>query len=372
MRAIVIGAGPAGLACSACLKKQGIEVDLLERATEIGARWRGHYDSLHLHTSRARSALPGMKMPRNWPRYPSRDQLVTYLEDYAARFDLAPLFGADVRRIEREDGLWHVSGSMGSLRAEVVVLATGVNDRPRRPEIAGLDGFSGPVLHSSSYQRPEDLPGQRVLVMGFGNSGGDIALELARAGRNVSLVVRSPVNILPKELLGIPITSFGLLTRLLPYRWADRLTMPLLKAAIGRPQDYGLTASPKGPAAQVIEDRRIPLIDMGVLAAIKAGEVTLRPAVEQFEGQVVRFADGTGRDVDAVVFATGYQIDLRPLLPGIGEVLDAAGRPLVSGGRSAAPGLYFCSFVVSANGQLRQIGLEAQAIARDVAGGGWR
>ncbi|RYH10358.1 NAD(P)/FAD-dependent oxidoreductase [Tropicimonas sp. IMCC6043] len=367
MRAIVIGAGPAGLASAACLKRRGFEVEMLERAGAIGARWRQHYESLRLHTSRARSSLPGLKMPRQWPRYVSRAQLVDYLDDYAAHFDLHPTFGAEVRRVSRELGGWCVAGSMGEREAEVVVFASGVNDRPRRPEIAGLESFPGTVLHSSDYRRPADLPGQRVLILGFGNSAGDIALDMLGDGRDVAMVVRSPVNIAPRELLGIPITSFELLTRLLPYRLADRLTAPILRAAIGSPEEYGLVSRDKGPAAQVIEDGRIPLIDMGILAEIRAGRVTLRPALRELEGSVARFADGTGYEIDALLLATGYQLDLRPLLPGIGDVLDAVGRPLVSGGRTAATGLYFCSYVVSANGQLRQMSREAEAIARDAA-----
>ncbi|WP_068309202.1 flavin-containing monooxygenase [Aliiruegeria sabulilitoris] len=367
MDAIVIGAGPAGLACGACLKRQGFDVELLDRAQQVGARWRGHYDSLQLHTSRGRSGLPGLAMPRTYPRYPTRAQVVEYLESYARHFELEPVFGAEIRRVEKSGERWRVTGSMGERMADVVVFATGINDRPRQPVIVGLEEFDGPVVHSSCYRNPEALPGQRVLVVGFGNSGADIALDLIAAGRDVQIVVRSPVNILPKELLGVPITSFELLTRLLPYRWADRLVAPLLRAAVGRPEDFGLVAHSKGPAARVIEDGRIPMIDTGALAAIREGKLILRPGLERFEGQVARFVDGLGVEFDAVVLATGYQLDLRSLLPGLPGVLDAAGRPLASGRRTAERGLYFCSYVVSANGQLKQAGREAEAIARDAA-----
>ncbi|SDI58951.1 flavin-containing monooxygenase [Aliiruegeria lutimaris] len=367
MDAIVIGAGPAGLACGACLKRQGFDVELLDRAQQVGARWRGHYESLRLHTSRGRSGLPGLAMPRTFPRYPTRAQVVDYLESYARYFELEPVFGAEIRRVEKSGERWRVTGSMGERMADVVVFATGINDRPRQPVIVGLDEFIGPVVHSSGYRNPEALPGKRVLVVGFGNSGADIALDLIAAGRDVQIVVRSPVNILPKELLGVPITSFELLTRLLPYRWADRLVAPLLRAAVGRPEDYGLMAHAKGPAARVIEDGRIPMIDTGALAAIREGKLVLRPGLERFEGQVARFVDGVGVEFDAVVLATGYQHDLRSLLPGLPGVLDAAGRPRLSGQRTAERGLYFCSYIVSANGQLKQAGREAEAIARDAA-----
>ncbi len=369
MRAIVIGAGPAGLATAACLGNAGLDVTLLERASEVGERWREHYDRLVLHTSKARSALPGMPLPSDWPRYVSRDQLVEYLEDYTRFHDLQPRFGTEVQDVTRDGAVWRVTAADESHEAEVVVIATGLAQRPRLPTIPGLAAFDGPVVHSSGYQNPRDIDGQHVLVIGFGNSGGDIALDLADAGRDVEVVVRGPVNLLPKEMFGVPITSFELLTRLLPYTWADAITAPLLRVMTGRPEAYGMVKAEKGPAAQVIEDGRVPLIDVGTLAAIRDGRIRVRPAIDRFEGGTAIFADGKRSDVDAVVLATGYAVDLRPLLPSHPEVLDKTGAPTVSGARTKLPGLYFCSYAVSANGQLRRMSQEALAITADAVRG---
>lgn len=367
MRAIIIGAGPAGLAVAACLKQQGVDCCLLERGTHVGEAWHHHYDRLRLHTPKGRSALPGLAMPKAWARYPTRHQLIKYLRDYAEHFDLDIRFGVDVQHVSQAPDGWSVQSSTGLEHADIVVVATGLNGTARVPDIPGRDLFEGPMVHSSAYRNAQALPGARVMVVGFGNSGGDIALDLAEAGRTVSVVVRGPVNLLPRELLGIPIVSFEVLTRVLPYRLADRLTAPVLRLATGRPERYGMVRAETGPAAQVIEEGRIPHIDVGALAAIQAGRITVLPGIERLEAGHARLVDGRRVQIDAVVLATGYSVDLRGLLGSRTDVLDDTGRPRISGGRTAARGLYFCSYRASPNGQLRQIGREADAIAADVA-----
>lgn len=365
-RAIIIGAGPTGLAVAACLKEAGVEPVILERAMSVGASWRGHYDCLRLHTVRGRSGLPGMPFPASADRYPTRAEVVTYLESYTQAKGLAPRFGCEVTEIRPEGSGWRVTHSGGTEVAEAVVMATGLNGTPRLPEWAG--GFAGPVVHSSAYRNPEPFKGQRVLVVGFGNSGGDISLDLGRAGVAVALAVRGPVQILPKELFGVPITSFGTLSRLLGPRLADRLTAPILRMRVGRPEDYGLRAHEKGPATMVAEDGRIPLIDVGTLGAIREGLITVKPGVAAVEGQEVCFADGSLAEFDAIIAATGYEVNLRPLLGEECAALDHKGQPKVSGGPTACPGLYFCSYVASSQGQLRASSQEAEAIARHLSG----
>ncbi len=365
MKAIIVGAGPAGLASAACLKQRGIEVTLLDRAPTIASSWRNHYDSLHLHTARGRSTLPGMTYPKGVGKYPSRDQVIAYLDAYAQHHGLDPRLGCTVTGISRDRAGWCVTHSGGEERADIVVIATGVNGTPKTPDWPGT--FDGPVLHSTDYHTASPFKGQRVLVVGFGNSGGDIALDLSRSGVDVTLSVRSPVNILPKELFGVPITSFGLLTKLLGYKTADILTAPILRLKIGRAEDYGLRSMGKGPGAMVHEDGRIPMIDVGALGAIKAGRIAVKPGVKALEGTSVRFDDDSAGPFDTIIAAIGYTVDLRPLLGPDCAALDAQGRPKVSGGPTAEPGLYFCSFLVSPDGQLYATSREAEAIAAHVA-----
>ena len=175
------------------------------------------------------------------------------------------------------------------------------------------------------------------------------------------------MQILPKELFGVPITSFGMMSKLLGARMADRLTAPILRMKIGRPEDYGLVSAAKGPATMVAEDARIPLIDGGTLKAIRDGLITAKPGVAAVEGRDVCFADGTVSAFDAIIAATGYKVDLRPLLGDTCRALDHKGRPRVSGAPTGEPGLYFCSYRATSDGQLRASGIEARAIAAHLA-----
>jgi cation diffusion facilitator CzcD-associated flavoprotein CzcO len=368
MRALIIGAGPAGLAIAACLGRRGISCQILDRAAEIGSAWRGHYDRLHLHTARGRSGLPFMPMPRSVGRYPSRGDVIKYLEDYAERFALDIRLNCTVRSVERAPDGWTVTHDDGVIEADAVIFATGLNGAIHWPDWPGQPDFPGTILHSSEYRNPAPFAGQSVLVVGFGNSGADIATDLAQAGVTTGLCVRGPVNLLPKEILGVPVTSLGLLGKIFAPHIADTLTAPVVRAHIGRPEDYGMRQADKGPLRQVVEDGKIPMIDVGALTEIKAGRIAVHPGIERFDHDQARFSDGTTAHFDAVILATGYRVDLRGLLPDMADkVLDAAGRPLVSGGPSGQPGLYFCSYIPSPNGQIRQAGVEAKAIARDLA-----
>ena len=224
--AIIIGAGPAGLATAAALQGRGFSVTMLEKSDAVGAVWRRHYDRLHLHTDRTRSSLPGLSMPKAFGRYPSRAQVVEYLEAYAAKFDLRPVFNAPVRTVRRDGRGWRAEAGENSRSAPIVVVATGWADYPHAPTWPGIETFGGPILHSSTYRNPAPFVGKRVLVIGYGNSGAEIALDLAEAGIDVTLSVRSPVNIVPRELFGVPILFFPAAEQWLPPRVADFLNAP--------------------------------------------------------------------------------------------------------------------------------------------------
>jgi putative flavoprotein involved in K+ transport len=185
--AIVIGAGPAGLAAAAMLKQAGAEVVVLDKAGAIGASWRWHYDRLHLHTVRWMSHLPGYRLSRRHGRWVHRDGVVRYLECYARHHALDVRLRAEVRRIDRADGPgWRLDTSDGSMEAERVVVATGYNHTPYLQEWPGRDGFTGDLVHASRYRNAEPYRGRDVLVVGSGNTGAEIAVDLVEGARRAS------------------------------------------------------------------------------------------------------------------------------------------------------------------------------------------
>jgi len=163
--AIIVGAGPAGLACAVTMQAAGLKATVLEKADGVGAVWRRHYDRLHLHTDRNHSGLPGMAMPNAFPTYPSREQMVEYLETYAARFDISPVFNTTVSRVRRDGARWSVDTNGSTISAPLVVVATGIADAPYRPSWPGSELYRGAVVHSSDYRNPASYQGKRVLVV---------------------------------------------------------------------------------------------------------------------------------------------------------------------------------------------------------------
>jgi cation diffusion facilitator CzcD-associated flavoprotein CzcO len=290
------------------------------------------------------------------------------LNDYARAFKLEPELRREVQRCTcGTDGVWDVATNAGHYRGRRVVVATGYNRVPNVPRWPGQDTFPGQVIHSRDYTNGEAFRGSRVLVVGFGNSGAEIALDLAEHGARCAIAVRGTVNVIPRDLLGVPITVFSLALRALPPRVADTMTALTRRLAIGDLATAGLARSDDGPMAQIAKRRRIPVIDVGTLARMRSGDIVVRKAVESFDGDEIRFADGTRERFDAVVLATGFTTGLRALLPDHASVLDADERPLECGRETKAAGLYFCGYDVSPTGMLRQIGIEALAIGRDMA-----
>ena len=363
--AIIVGAGPAGLACAMTMRQAGFAAAVLEKADTVGSAWRRHYNRLHLHTDRRHSGLPGMAMPESYPAYPSRVQMVDYLEAYAARFNIRPAFNTTVSNIRRDGAQWRAQTPQGPVSGPVMVVATGIADAPYRPAWPGSDNYRGSIVHSSNYRNPLPYAGKRVLVVGFGNSGGEIALDLANAGIDVALAVRGPVQVLPRDLLGFPILSWAILYRRLPARFVDTINAPILRLATGSIEKLGLQRAAKGPRQMIEEDGRVPLIDIGTLARIRDGSIRIRGGIDRFTPDGVVFANAREEQFDAVILATGFRPDLRRLIPDLDGVFNAHGMPRVTGQETAAPKLYFCGHIASATGQLREIGIEAQRIAED-------
>jgi cation diffusion facilitator CzcD-associated flavoprotein CzcO len=364
-RVVVVGAGPAGLAVAASLREHGVEAELLERGAGVGESWRHHYERLHLHTVKELSALPGIGWGAETPRYPSREQVVEYLERYARHFGLEPHFGVEVLRASPVDGGWRLETSKGAWEASQLVVATGFNARPYEPRWPGREDFGGSIEHSSAFRTGAGHSGQRVLVVGAGNSGAEIALDLCEHGASVSLSVRDAQHVLPRDFLGLPSQKSSVRMRRLPLRMRDAIASTISRLAFGDLGRYGLRRPNRGPISRVVLEGKIPLLDVGTVARIRSGEIAVVPGVERFTQVGVVLTDGRHLDVAHVVLATGYRAGLERWIDGVEVVLDERGVPSPPRGR-LLPGLWVIGFENTPTGLLRQIGEAAPDVARRI------
>ncbi|MFF3731711.1 flavin-containing monooxygenase [Streptomyces sp. NPDC002476] len=367
----VIGGGPGGLAAAAALRERGVRAVVLEKSGDVGASWRGHYDRLRLHTTRRRSALPGLAMPRRFGRWVARDDVVRYLEKYAEHHELEVVTGVEVSRVDRApDGSdWQLAASGGRmLTGRAVVVATGFNHTPRVPEWPGRDTFTGTFAHASEYRDAAPYAGRDVLVAGIGNTGAEIAVDLVEGGASrVRIAVRTAPHIVRRSTLGWPSQATAVLVRRLPVWLVDPAARLMSRLVVPDLTAYGLPRPATGLYSRVREGA-IPVQDVGLIDAVKRGRVVPMAAVESFDGDTVVLADGNRITPDAVIAATGYRRSLEGLVGHLG-VLDARGRPVVRGGRTPkrAPGLHFIGFTNPISGMLREIALDAPKIAKKIA-----
>jgi putative flavoprotein involved in K+ transport len=369
----VIGAGPAGLAAAGALRHYGVPSVVLERSEHVGASWRGHYDRLHLHTVRWLSGLPGYRLPRRYGSWVARDDLVEYLEDYVERLNLDVRTGIEVTGLERSNGGWRVltgDPDLGALDADRVVIATGYNKHPFLPDWPGLNTFEGDLIHSAYYRNPEPYAGKTVLVVGTGNSGAEICVDLVEGGaKHVQLSVRTPPTVLLREANGVPGQALGVFLRHLPISVMDRVWPALQRATVGDLSKHGLPAPPPGAYSKFMRDDVVPILDVGLVELLKRGEVEIVAAVEGFDGKDVRLADGTRIQPDAVIAGTGFRRGLEPLVGELGILEPVKGRPVVHGDKTHpnAPGLHFIGYTNPISGMLREIAIDARRIARAIA-----
>ncbi|MGW6837635.1 flavin-containing monooxygenase [Streptomyces sp. NPDC054949] len=367
----VIGAGPGGLAVAAALRTRGVRAVVVEKSDAVGSSWRRHYDRLHLHTTRRLSALPGLAVPRRFGRWVARDDVVRYLEKYAEFHELELVTGVEVTLIERaaDDSGWTLHASGGrELAAGAVIVATGFNHTPRLPEWPGREAYGKELLHAADYRAAAPYADRDVLVVGVGNTGAEIAVDLAEGGAaRVRLAVRTAPHIVRRSTAGWPAQRTGILVRRLPVWLVDRLSALVARASVPDLSAYGLPRPATGLYSRVRQGA-IPIQDVGLIDAVRSGRVEPVAAVDALDGDEVVLADGTRISPDVVIAATGYRRALEGLVGHL-DVLDDRGRPRVHGGRTPAhaPDLYFTGFTNPISGMFRELALDGRKIAKAVA-----
>jgi cation diffusion facilitator CzcD-associated flavoprotein CzcO len=305
-RYCIIGAGYAGLGVAKAFKDAGIAFDWFERNEELGGNWLdGVYDSTHIISSRDTTAYDDFPMPDGYPDFPSRDQVLAYLNSYADSFGLRPLisFGTEVEQVEPLDerGLdgWRVGLSDGRTREYAgLVIANGHHWDKRYPDYPG--DFAGREIHSKDYKKVDDFDGRRVLVVGAGNSGCDIAVEAAREHGQAYISMRRGYYFLPKTLFGIPVAELD--RRWFPVALQKRFMKLMLRITQGSNERYGL----EEPDHELFDHH--PVVNSQLLYFLRHGVVEAKPDIERFEGKTVHFVDGSSLEVDTIVYATGFNI----------------------------------------------------------------
>ena len=366
---LIVGASISGLASASCLAKAGIDYIIIEKHGKVVEPWHNHYERLHLHTNKKLSHLPNKKFQSHIPMYPTRLQVLEYMGSYQQEFQIRPLFNTEARSIHKEGDYWITETSNGKFKSKFLIMATGAYGLPRAIDFKGMESFPGKILHSSAYKTGRDFKGQKVLVVGFGNSACEITIDLFEQGASPSLSVRSAVNVLPRDVFGIPVLQLGLVMDLLPPRVADTLNAPLINLLIGDIRKLGLRKLPYGPLEQIQKDQTVPLLDIGTIKLIREKHCDVYDGIDHIEGKTVYFTSGRKSDFDAIVAAIGYgkgyaQDLLKVDKSRIDDLNVKADKQKYFG----KDGLYFCGFYISPTGQFREIGLDAKKIAKSIAG----
>ncbi|XP_051143195.1 probable indole-3-pyruvate monooxygenase YUCCA9 [Andrographis paniculata] len=313
---VIVGAGPSGLAVAAGLRSSAVPFVVLERAACIASLWQNRtYDRLKLHLPKQFCQLPGLPFPDHYPEYPSRKQFISYLDSYSRHFDIHPHFNERVDSAKYDDGcrLWRVrtvGGDGGEVEyiCQWLVVATGENAERVVPEIPGLAEFGGEVIHACEYKCGERFKGKKVLVVGCGNSGMEVSLDLCNYGANPSMVARSSVHVLPREIWGRSTFELAMLMlKWLPLWLVDKILLVLAWIILGNIEKHGLKRPAIGPLELKNTRGKTPVLDIGALQKIKSKEIRVVPAITKFLCGTVEFVDGQKLDIDAVVLATGYR-----------------------------------------------------------------
>lgn len=361
----IIGAGPAGLATARALRERGLPYTHLERHDGVGGLWdidnpgTPMYESAHFISSRTLSGFPGFPMPAHYPDYPSHRLILEYLRDFAAAHRLTDQieFGVAATDVQpHPGGGWRVRRSDGTETHHAqVVAASGVQ---WHPQLIDIPGYTGEVRHSVTHRSAAELAGRRVLVVGAGNSGCDIACDAARSADHAVISMRRGYWFIPKHLGGVPVDVFAESGPNLPMWLEQRVFGALLRLVNGDPTRLGL----QRPDHRLFESH--PILNDQLLHHLRHGDITARPGIASAHGTTITFTDGSTEDVDLVLLATGY----RHRVPYAQDLFGPEQHPdLYLNAFSRHPGLFGVGYVETNSGAFALMDLLARMVAAHIA-----
>ncbi len=364
---IIIGAGPAGLAVAARLKKANITFIMLEQSNNVGNSWHNHYDRLHLHTVQKYSTLPFVDFPKDYPFYVPRQKLVEYMENYAKQFNIQAKFNQEVISVKKENGKWITKTQTGEIFSSYnVVVATGINRKPFFPSWEGIENFKGKIVHSKYYKNGKDYKGKKVLVIGMGNTGAELAIDLYEHGAIPFISVRENVNLIPRDFIGLPCQTSAFMLSKFPNWMGDFIGLRVRNISFGDLSPYGLKLRQKAPLAQVREEGKVPVIDIGTVDLIKKGQVKVLPGIKKFSQDSILFFNNEEIKLDAVLVCTGYKSNITDFIEDAESIIDADGNPKEICSSNKHKGLYFLGFDPRVNGVLWSIKKDSEIIVDEI------
>lgn len=342
---LIIGAGPAGLALAGRLTHRGMAATIVEAADRIASSWHGHYDRLHLHTVNQWSHLPHLPFPDDFPVYVPKLQLIEYFDRYVEHFNIRPLLECKVRHIERQGGdLWSVRTDQRAFLARHLVIASGVNRVTHVPIWANSEDYKGEIIHSRQYKNSRPFRGKKVLIVGMGNTGAELALDLSEHNIDVSVSVRSPISVVPRDLFGRPVQVTSKRLQKIPFGIGGWIGNRIRSLYFGDLSRYGLPISEVDPVRLLSETGKTPVIDIGTMAAIKSGHIHVRGDVQGLHRHGVAFANGAVEAYDSIILATGYRAQIEDFFPLAATIRDSNGLPSLKIGEGSLANVYFLGF----------------------------
>ncbi|CAA7048231.1 unnamed protein product [Microthlaspi erraticum] len=330
---VIVGAGPAGLATSVCLNQHSIPNVILEREDIYASLWKKRaYDRLKLHLAKSFCQLPFMPHGPDVPTFMPKDLFIDYLDAYVTRFNINPRYNRTVKfsTFDVSTNKWRVeaentaTGETEVYWSEFLVVATGENGDGNIPAVKGIDTFPGEIVHSSHYKSGHDFTGKNVLVVGGGNSGMEISFDLCNYEANTTILLRSPRHVLTKEAV-----HWGMsMLKYVPVTMVDALMKIMTAYSYGDLTKYGLSRPKQGPFASKLYTGKAPVIDVGTVQKICDGEIqVINGGIRSIQGKTLTFENGSKRDFDAIVFATGYKSSVCNWLKNYEYVMKKDGFP---------------------------------------------